>query len=119
TWIGNINGTWDVNTTANWSGDNTRFTTGANVTFDDFATGGHNNITVVAGGVNPHSIVINGTGATAGGQDFTFSGGAITVDTSIVKNQGGSVAFNNNVTTPITTVTGGDVTIGSGASYNS
>jgi autotransporter-associated beta strand protein len=120
TWIGNVSGTWDINTTANWSGDNTKFTTGANVTFDDFATGGHNNpITVVAGGVNPHSIVIAGTGTLVGGQDFVFAGGPITVDTSIVKNQAGSVAFNNNVTTPITTVTGGDVTIGSGASYNS
>ena len=56
TWIGGISNVWDINTTANWGGDNTKFTTGSNVAFDDFATGGHNNpISVVAGGVNANS----------------------------------------------------------------
>lgn len=120
TWIGNVNNLWDVGTTANWAGDNTIFTTGSNVTFDDFATGGHNNpVSVVAGGVNPNSITFNGTGAGASGQDFTFTGGPITVNTSVVKNQAGSVTFNNNVTTPITTVASGSFNIGSTSTYNS
>ena len=108
TWIGNLSNAWDINTTANWSGDATKFTTGSNVAFDDFATGGHNNpIAVVAGGVNANSIVFNGSGTGAGGQDFTFSGGAITVNTSITKNQAGSVTFNDNVTTPTTIISAG------------
>ena len=69
TWIGNLSNAWDINTTANWSGDATKFTTGSNVAFDDFATGGHNNpIAVVAGGVNANSIVFNGSGTGAGGR---------------------------------------------------
>ena len=113
TWIGNLSNAWDINTTANWSGDATKFTTGANVAFDDFATGGHNNpIAVVAGGVNANSIVFNGSGTGAGGQDFTFSGGPITVNTSITKNQAGSVTFNDNVTTPTTIISAGGFTVG-------
>ena len=120
TWIGNLSNAWDINTTANWSGDATKFTTGSNVAFDDFATGGHNNpIAVVAGGVNANSIVLNGSGAGAGGQDFTFSGGAITVNTSITKNQAGSVTFNNNVTTPTTIISAGGFTVGASTMYNS
>ncbi len=120
TWIGNLSNAWDINTTANWSGDATKFTTGANVTFDDFATGGHNNpIAVVAGGVTANSIVFNGSGTGAGGQDFTFSGGAITVNTSITKNQAGSVTFNDNVTTPTTIISAGGFTVGAAATYNS
>ena len=120
TWIGNFSKDWDINTSANWSGDNTKFTTGSNVAFDDFATGGHNNpIAVVAGGVNPNSIVFNGSGTGAGGQDFTFSGGAITVNTSITKNQAGSATFNDNVTTPTTIISGGVLTVGTATMYNS
>ena len=120
TWIGNLSNAWDINTTANWSGDATKFTTGANVAFDDFATGGHNNpIAVVAGGVNANSIVFNGSGTGAGGQDFTFSGGAITVNTSITKNQAGSVTFNDNVTTPTTIISAGGFTVGAATTYNS
>ena len=120
TWIGNLSNAWDINTTANWSGDATKFTTGSNVAFDDFATGGHNNpIAVVAGGVNANSIVFNGSGTGAGGQDFTFSGGPITVNTSITKNQAGSVTFNDNVTTPTTIISAGGFTVGAATTYNS
>lgn len=120
TWIGNLSNVWDINTTANWAGDNTKFTTGSNVNFNDFSTGGHNNpVSVVAGGVNPNSMSIDGSGVASAGQDFTFSGGPITVTTTITKNQAGSVTFNNNVTTPITTVTSGLFTVGATSTYNS
>ena len=53
------------------------------------------------------------------GQDFAFSGGEITVTTTLAKNQAGSVTFNNNVTAPVTTVTGGSFIIGAASTYNS
>ncbi|MES2570740.1 MAG: autotransporter-associated beta strand repeat-containing protein, partial [Verrucomicrobiota bacterium] len=51
TWLGGINGSWDINTTANWGGASTRFSNGANLTFDDTATGPAT-LTVAAGGVS-------------------------------------------------------------------
>ena len=113
TWIGGVNGNWDVNQTDNWSGDSTKFTNGANVTFDDFVTG-PSNITVAAGGVTPASMTFNN-----GSHDYTFSGDSITVTSGagIVKSQGSSLTFNNNVSTPATTINGGSFTVGSTSTY--
>ncbi len=121
-WTGAVsgvaNGNWNVNTTANWTGAGTKFTTGGNVTFDDadLAATGATNVTVATGGISANSINFNN--AT---KNFTIGGAAITVTAGagIVKNQAGSVTLNNTVTTPLTTINAGTLTIGAGGTLNS
>ena len=115
TWLGTVNGTWDVNTTPNWGGDASLFTTGSNVTFDEFGAA-RPNVTVIAGGVTANSMTL-ANGVT----NYTIGGGAITVTAGagVAKSQAGSVTFNTNVTTPITTESGGSIIIGNGSTYTS
>jgi fibronectin-binding autotransporter adhesin len=112
---GTPNGSWDLST-ANWSGAATTYSNGGNVTFDDvdLAAGGATNVTVAAGGVTPNSITFNNST-----NNYTFSGAAINVATSIIKNQAGNATFNNAVTTPLATVAGGSLTVGSTGVFNS
>jgi fibronectin-binding autotransporter adhesin len=115
TWLGSVDGNWDVNQTTNWGGDNTKFTNGANVTFDDFVTG-PTNITVATGGVTAASIIFNNAS-----HDYTIGGDAInvTAGAGVTKSQGGNVTINSNLTTPATTINGGAFTIGSTSIYTS
>src|SRR5207247_399668 len=60
TWVGNINGNWDVNGADNWSlggGDN-KFLNLDSVTFDDSTPASPHNITLTAN-VTPNSITVN------------------------------------------------------------
>src|SRR5678815_2142123 len=115
TWIGGVDGNWDVNTTAHWAGDNTAYTTGANVTFDNLGAA-RPNVTVAAGGVSASSIVFNNASV-----NYTIGGAAITVTAGagVTKGEAGNVTLNANVTTPITTINTGALTVGSGATYTS
>ncbi len=85
------------------------------MTFDDFGFE-QPNVTVAAGGVSPNSIVFANAGV-----NYTIGGAAITVTagSGITKNQAGTVTLNANVTTPITTINSGTLTIGSGATFAS
>ena len=95
-----------------------QFTTGSSVAFDDLPPAAHSNpIPFAARFRSGVAIVVYGSGTGAGGQDFTFSGGAITVNTSITKNQAGSVTFNDNVTTPTTIISAGGFTVGAASTY--
>jgi autotransporter-associated beta strand protein len=60
-WTGATNGAWDTST-PNWTGDNTFYANGSNVTFDDTATG-TTSVSVAAGGVSPNSVVFNNSAA--------------------------------------------------------
>ena len=68
------------------------------------------------GGVSPSSIIFNN--AT---HSYIFGGGAITVTSAsgITKNQAGTVTFNTNVTTPVTTIANGSVIVSAGQTYTS
>ena len=114
---GTANGSWDAST-LNWTGSSgtTNFANGDNVIFDDadLAAGGTTNITVTSGGVSPNSITFNNST-----NDYTFGGGAITVAANITKNSSGNATFNNSVTTPLTTVAAGTLTVGSTGVFNS
>src|SRR5205814_4966062 len=88
-WRGNIDGNWDVNTTANWSGTGGLYSDGAAVTFDDTAIG-TTNIAIAAGGVSPSSVTFNN--ATLA---YTIGGaGGINGSVGLVKNGAGSVTLN-------------------------
>ncbi len=116
---GNPNGNWDLST-PNWasSSGSVPFANGDNVVFDDanLASGGSTNLTVAAAGVSPNSILFN-----LNGSDITIGGsGSINITgTSIVKQQGNAVTFNTNVTTPVTTVSAGTLTISANKTYSS
>ena len=116
TWVGNTNGNWNT-ATPNWTSATAGsvYSDGSNVTFDDTATG-TTTIAVASPGVSPSSMVFNN--AT---QNYAFSGSPITVTAGagLTKNQGGSVTFNTNVTTPQTAITGGSVTVGAGKTFAS
>lgn len=116
TWKGQTDGNWNTSTN-NWAGDATVFTTGANVTFDDVGIATpRTGVTVVGGGVTANSMAVANASGT-----YTIGGGAITITsgTGLVKTQGGSITFNNSVTTPTTTISAGTVTAGAGGALNS
>ncbi len=114
TWTGAVNGSWDTGT-ANWTGDNNVFSTGANVTFDEFGAA-RPGVVVTAGGVSANTITLANSATS-----YDFSGGAITVTAGagVSKSQAGNVTFNTNVTTPITATSGGTFTVGAGRTYAS
>jgi autotransporter-associated beta strand protein len=119
-WTGAVNGAWDVNTTANWTGAGTKFTTGGNVTFDDVnlsvAPPGATTITVAAGGVSANSILFNNAV-----NNYTLGGAAITVTAGagVTKNQAGTVTLNGSLTAPLTTITAGSLNVGVGGTLAS
>jgi autotransporter-associated beta strand protein len=112
-WTGAQNGTWDINTTANWKTSVTHQTTNYlqndAVLLDDTATGTRNiNLTAA---VTPSSLVVNNNGAA-----YTIGGaGSIGGPTSLVKNGSGLLAIvTNNNYSGGTNVNGGTVQIGIG-----
>jgi autotransporter-associated beta strand protein len=113
-WTGSVNGAWNT-TTPNWTSVSagSTYADGDNVQFDDADLQGAaaTSITVQAGGVSPNTGNFSNTS-----NNFTFAGGNITFTgaNGILKAQGGTVTFNNNVTTPLTTISGGTIAIGNG-----
>ena len=124
TWVGAVgvtsNGNWDTST-GNWTsaGAGNVYSNGANVTFDDSATG-TTTVTVQAGGVSPNTMIFSN-----GASNYSFSGGAINVASavnSIVKTQAATVTFNNTVNVAAggsTTISGGAITISATGMLNS
>jgi autotransporter-associated beta strand protein len=90
-WAGAVNGTWDINTTANWStnGIATTYLDGATVQFDDTAalTAVSNAVTVAPGGI----FMSNDA------KSYTFTGSALSGGGSLTKSGTNSVAFTNSL----------------------
>lgn len=111
TWSGTINGTWDVNTTANWNAGAEKFFTMDSVTFADSPT----NLTVsINGTVLPSSVAFtNETSA------YVIRGGtgAIGGTAAVTKSGAGSVTIWNNANTYTggTIINGGTVVLNNGA----
>jgi autotransporter-associated beta strand protein len=102
TWRGSVSGTWDVNTTTNFSeGGSGKFNDGDYITFDD--SGSHAAITVAAGGVAPGNVVFLNTTY----KDYSLSGGPITGGTGLVVDGGGRLTLSN-----ANTYTGGTIVAG-------
>jgi autotransporter-associated beta strand protein len=102
-WTGSVNGTWDVNTSANFRGNASgMFSDGDNVTFD--STGSNPDLTIAASGVAPGSVIFSST-TTSG---YSLSGGPIKGATGLLVSGGGSLLLSNsNTYTGDTLVTSG------------
>jgi fibronectin-binding autotransporter adhesin len=90
TWVGSQNAAaWDVKTTLNWSGADSKFWTADQVLFDDSSANLTVNIaptTVMPGTItvsSGHNYIFAGTGNISGGTSLTKSGtGSLTINTS-------------------------------------
>lgn len=123
-WGGQVNGTWDVGTSANVGGTNnwrlnsnnanTNFIQTDTITFDDSATGNFN--ITVPNQVLPTAVTFNNSTST-----YAFSGaGGIGGSTAVVKQGTGTVTFNNaNTYTGATTINEGALDLGTGGSVAS
>lgn len=107
TWTGTINGTWDVNTTANFSGNSSsKFNDGDYV---EFADTGSNSlpIEIADGGVTPGRLVFSNTA-----KNYSLSGGPIKGTTSLEISGGGQVTLSNaNTYTGGTFITSGTLIV--------
>lgn len=107
TWRGDGAGNvWDINATANWNANTTTFFNGDTANFDNT-------------GSNTPAILISGTPIAAGvnvnaSQDYTFTSGDLTTAT-LTKSGAGVLTLDNSVTAGVTTINGGTVQIGTGA----
>jgi autotransporter-associated beta strand protein len=101
------NGTWDLNTTANWKDFNNvtgAYYTGGNaVTFDDSATGASPITVTLNSTVSPANVTVNST------KNYTISGsGGIAGSTGLTKNGTGTLTLSGvNTYTNTTTVNAG------------
>ncbi len=86
TWTGNVNGDWDVNTTANWNSGAQTFFASDSATFN--ATGGGGAINV-AETVAPANVTVTGA-------DYSFSGADINA-ISVTVGGGATASFANTV----------------------
>ncbi len=118
TWVGPNPGTWDVGTTANWSGDTTTWTNGDNAIFN---AGTYT--------VNPAD-----TGVTVG--NLTYAGGGVLTLKSVTDNLGkitinpggaawntggGEIEFfndNNTFDTPLAMTSGDTLTVTGGGTFD-
>ncbi len=115
-WTGGASNVWQVGGPINWTvPPATTFATGNNAIFDDTATQ-NLSVSVAAGGVSVNTLTVQSFVNV-----YSFSGGPITVtgSTGLTKSNGPAVTFNNNVTTPATTVLGGTLTIASSSTFTS
>jgi fibronectin-binding autotransporter adhesin len=111
-WTGS-SGVWDTATSSNWynlsSSAASVFYSADNVTFNDTA-GTANNVSI-SGAVLPGSLTVSNTNV-----NFTFGGGAIVGNTSLVKNGPGALALNaSNAYTGGTMLGGGLLNLGNAA----
>jgi autotransporter-associated beta strand protein len=108
------NGTWDINTTANWDngGSPIVYNNPDEVTFDDTTNGTDPvTVTVAAGGVNPGNVIVNYSART-----LTLTGGPIGGAGSITQNGTGTLVLSgSNTYTGGTNVNSGTLAITSDA----
>jgi fibronectin-binding autotransporter adhesin len=111
TWKGNVNGTWDVDTSSNWVLDSdgvtaSKFYAFDAVTFDDSSA---NTAVTLVGTINPASVEVNAA------QDYSFSGSGISGSSGLVKTGEGTLTLlNNNSYLGASSITGGSVIVGNG-----
>ena len=102
-------GVWDVGTTANWVGDDTRFYSADKVTFGDIAS---DSVVTLTGTLLPGSVTVSNSA-----NKYTFQTGVIGGATSLVKNNAGTLIIANNQSyTGGTTVNGGTLRLQGGGS---
>ncbi len=112
-WDGGVNGTWDVGTTANWSGPSV-FTNGDAVLFDDSATG-TTTITVAAGGVLPGGMTVGNSSLA-----YSIGGGAIGGTGNLIKLGTGMLTMSGaNSFSGGTTVRAGSLIATNGGAFGS
>ncbi|HEV2436749.1 MAG TPA: autotransporter-associated beta strand repeat-containing protein [Verrucomicrobiae bacterium] len=108
-WNGNVNGNWDIGTTANWQGGLT-YTDGTNVLFDDTASGTTTvNLTTT---LSPGGVTVNNSTLS-----YTFTGsGQLSGAGGILKRGSGTltVANSGNNLTGGVTLDQGTVQVGNG-----
>jgi fibronectin-binding autotransporter adhesin len=110
-WIGNVNNTWDLNTTANWrnpSANSDKFFQLDNVTFDDTST--NLNDVNLAGQFSPGGTTVSAT------RNYKFTGsGGIAGGGSLTKSGTGTLILaTNNTYTGTTEIQSGTVQVGDG-----
>ena len=109
TWIGSVDGTWDVDVTANFeekgTGAKRSFVPGDNVIFDDNAQSATVN---VSGTVAPKSIVFANETKT-----LTITGDSIVGEGTVTKTGAGTVNINNLNRVGNTVIAGGKLTVAS------
>jgi len=107
-WTGSVNGNWDT-TTANWTGDDTTFQNGDNVTFADDPTT-NQDITVVRPVVAPGSITVagasieytlgTGTVSVSGTLELSGTKGSLAGSGSLILVKGGTLKFDDEYDHP-------------------
>lgn len=109
TWTGTGgNNDWNINTTANWTGDATKYNDGDTVTFPDGAT--NTNPLDVTGTVLPGSMTFTNATTT-----YTFNGGTIGGSGGLTKSGAGLTTFNlQGSASPVTLNYAGDTVINGG-----
>lgn len=110
-WKGGVNGTWDVNTTANWEtlsdGLPSNFYALDSVRFND--SGAATPLVTLTGTINPSSLQFDAVA------DYTLQGAPITGTTGLQKfNTGRVTLLNNNTYTGLVTISEGTVRVGDG-----
>lgn len=107
TWTGKVNGTWDVDKTANFvddEGNECTFVPGSSVTFNDKAT---TLAITIAEPVAPSSVTFDNPS----NKNYTFKGDSIVGEPTITKNGNGNVTFNNINRTGKTDINAGKITV--------
>ena len=115
TWIGNVNSTWDVNTTANFR-DSTltaqKFFNLDTVTFDDTST--NSSDIQLVGQLSPGGVTVNAT------RNYKFTGAGAIAGGSLTKMGSGTLIIaNNNTYTGPTDIQAGTLQIGDGGATGS
>ncbi len=110
-WKGSVNGTWDVNTTANWEtlsdAQASNFYSLDAVRFND--DGAAAPLVTLAGTINPSSVQFDAVA------DYTLQGDPIIGSGTFQKFNTGTVTLlNNNTYTGAVTINGGSVRVGNG-----
>ena len=104
TWMGDKSSNWNLDNEANFikndGGDETKFFTGSQVTFNDVATNFNVNID---GKVSPREVIFDNT------KQYTVSGDSIVGLPEFLKRNTGSVYLNNLNRVGNTTISGGSV----------
>ncbi|MBN2218551.1 MAG: autotransporter-associated beta strand repeat-containing protein [Pirellulales bacterium] len=110
TWTGASSNDWDTSS-ANWTGDDSVYADGDDVTFDDTGVGGTLDVTTA---VAPASITVGGA------QNYKFQGSAITGSAGVTMNGTGELRFNNsNSFTGTVTINSGVLMMNSSTSLGS
>ena len=113
------NGTWDINSTANWKDPNgtaEKYSDSDTVTLDDTASGATPIAVTLNSTVSPATVTANLTN-----KNYTISGsGVIAGSASLMKNGGGTLTLSSsNSYSGGTTINGGQVTVGTNAAFGS